>query len=621
MWGLASSRVNTVQDDRPSQTTDGSCVDEVGGRSSGASRTSLLGRNGLTTTDGAIAGLAFLLCIAFGPPMSYPSWTPRMALVLVAAPAGLVTLIALMRRRNPAALSGAVFVAWVLLAGLVGGSPRSALLGFVGRDLSALLIVAAVGLWALGSRVSSQGQRLVVGAVLCGLSLSLLVGILQLMFDVRSGMFAMNGGRPSGLTSNPVYFGGVMVAAAGLSTGQLATTNRSSRRSWLLLVGLVGSFALGVSISGSRVALVALVVVVLGSWAGWRKSVLDAVIAAAIGLVGGSLLQNVFGSKSDAFSRAADVSGGLDGRFEVWRYGVGATLDRPFLGWGFGGFRESVQGEFSASFVAKYAQNDLGVAWFDAHNIVLGVANAVGFVGLGLAILWVWSAARGARVELVVFPLALLVTWTMQPAALATLPLAALMFGVSRSARVDLSIDDSDLTAARARRRVEIGAVVVGLAAGCYLVAADVAFYYSTDALSTEWTERTAALFPGDPVVAGLVAQVWALDQLANDHPDAIRWQQKAADRDPERPYWWARLAERQIVAGQYDAAGASLERALALQPFHYDSIRFRVTVAARQNDLAGLEMAIAAACEVEAPECALDAEELLLNLYGASTD
>jgi hypothetical protein len=48
-------------------------------------------RYGLDLTDGVILSVAFLLCIAFGPTMSYPSWTPRMALVVAILPLGVLS--------------------------------------------------------------------------------------------------------------------------------------------------------------------------------------------------------------------------------------------------------------------------------------------------------------------------------------------------------------------------------------------------------------------------------------------------------------------------------------------------------------------------------------------------
>lgn len=569
-------------------------------------RTSELERLGLSVTDAMVASAALLLAVAFGPTMSYPSWTPRMAVVLACLPVGLVCLIRQARRDDWAARVGIGLIAWILLSGVTSEAPRSALVGFLGRDLSGLLVISCVALWALGRELSHRGVDVLVGALLAGLSLSVLVGLLQLLFDVRSGVFAMNGGRSSGFTPNPVYFGGV--SAAGSAVAVWLGVRGLGRWYWWC-VASAGWLAMGVALSGSRVALGALVLLVTAALLTLRRRGLVAVCSTIVGVAAGTLVQHVGGTSNDAVSRISS-DGGLDGRRQIWGYGLRAVGDEWLTGWGFGRFQSAVQGRYTADFVVKYAQQDIGQAWFDAHNLVVGTAVAIGVPGLAIAGVWVVLAARRTRLALAIFPIALLVTWMMQPPALPTLPLAALMLGAAgRGWCVSLDREPSPARGMRAFSRV---GTIVGLLLGAYLVVADQWFYRATEQLDASGSEAAAALFPGDPVVAGLVAQIWGLESGDSADPRAIDWQRQAVDRDRTRPYWWARLAERLLSANDNQAADRALDEALALQPYHFDSLRLKVVVAARSGDLTRLEAAIANACQVEAPECELNAAELL---------
>jgi O-antigen ligase len=581
---------------------------------------SFLARHGVTPLEGSVAALAFVWCIAFGPTMSYPSWTPRFALLLLAAPAGLVLLGRQVASRDRAAVVAGALSLWIVVSALASGAARSALIGFVGRDLSALTVVASIGLWSLGRHVGPVGRRWVVGAVLAGSALSAVVGILQLVFDVRTGTLAMNGGRPSGLTPNPVYFGGLMVGAVALTTMWGATSDgvaapQRTARAIAACAGLTGLFSLAVSISGSRVATAALVIVLVAAAMTRRRTVLPHLAAAVVGTLVGWLLQSAAGRGSDALTRVAESGGGLDGRRQVWSYALTAIADRPVFGWGFGRFQASVRGEYSPEFVAEYAQRDLGVAWFDAHNVVIGVVDAIGVVGLLLMLTWVVAAGRRGIVGIAAFSAAIATTWMLQPPSLATLPLALLIFGVATPVRQldahSVRPAGSDPSPEGAPVLVRLAALVGILLAG-YVVAADLLLYRATESFDAQASERAARLYPGDPVVAGLVAQVWAIDAGQVDAPEAIEWQRRAVDRDPERPYWRAELAGRYLAAGDLAPAQEQIDAALRLQPTHVASLQLQLVVALRQEDTALLGSTQARLCDVGAPECELDLSELV---------
>ena len=207
---------------------------------------SYLERHEVSVADALVAALALLFAVAFGPTMAYPSWTPRLALLLIALPSGVLALVAAARSRDRATWFAIAAVVWVVLAAATGGASKSTLIGFAGRDLSALVFAGVVGLWALGRRSRPSGVAMLLNAVLAGLVLSALVGVFQVIFEVDTGYFAFHSGRPSGLATNPVYFGGLMAAGVVIAVGE-AAANGSSKWRHLPIITVL---ALGLSLSG-----------------------------------------------------------------------------------------------------------------------------------------------------------------------------------------------------------------------------------------------------------------------------------------------------------------------------------------------------------------------------------
>src|SRR5690606_25035922 len=103
--------------------------------------------------------LTTVLVIAFAPPLMFRNWTPRMAVVLAAGPVGLYLLGRLVRRRDVPAMALTGALGWSVVVAAMSDAPRSALLGFAGRDLSTLTVALASGFWAIGRQVSVCGAR------------------------------------------------------------------------------------------------------------------------------------------------------------------------------------------------------------------------------------------------------------------------------------------------------------------------------------------------------------------------------------------------------------------------------------------------------------------------------
>jgi len=567
----------------------------------GGAAAGLLLRTGLTTWDAGAVAAAVLLVVAFVPAVFFESWSPRMAIVFAVGPVGLVLLSRLCIRSDRAALALAAALFWTVLSALLGPATRSALFGYVGRDLSALTIVGSAAFWPLGTVVSARGRRVLVEAVVWASGAGAVVGIAQALSGVDTGPLAMLGGRPTGFATNPVFFGAV--SASGLAA---SVTLAARERSYRFLVAIV-LLGVAVSMSGSRAAMIGSVVVLV-SFAVTSRSK-PAALSAGVGaasLFAGVFVDRWLGAGRNAADRLIEAGSGTDGRSAVWRYGIEAFTDRPFTGYGFGRFRPAVQGRFTPSFVRDYAPDDVTQAWFDAHNIGVGLLVAVGAIGVVLFIAWTVLALRMQHgwVAWAVVPLA--VHWCLQPVSLYTLPLAMLLFGVARG------LPNAPEQLIR-RSRAVVAAVVLGLIAGGTLLTVDLLFQQAADDLDVDRLETLANFFGDDPIVADVIAQAHSSSSAAATPTESeLDWRRRAVDAEPDRPYWWTLLAEKQFDAADLDAAEVSVARALALQPTNRRAVRVEILLALTDRDEVRLTAALALACELGATDCTLDAETLI---------
>lgn len=564
----------------------------------------ILDRLGVSGWDATALVAAALAIVLFAPPLFLDSWTPRMALVLGVAPVGLVALGRAVRSGDRSSQILLAAMIWTVVISVLSPAPRSALFGFAGRDLSALTICAVAGFWTLGRLTSARGRELLSEVVIWSATLSGAVGIAQVLADVDTGALALAFGRPTGLASNPVYYGAI--SAAGLMVCVASWRGGAWRR---LLVPIVVLGA-ATSLSGSRVALLAAVVGIGVHTAARRDR--DSVLAGGLGLASvasGVLVDRTAGAGRNAADRLTEGSGG-GGRTAVWRYGLEAFADRPVLGHGFGRFRPAIQDKFTAEFVRDNSIDDVTQAWFDAHNIGIGVLVAVGVVGAVLFVAWAGSWVRFVRGPLAWALVPLAFHWLLQPVSLFTLPLAMLLFGAAGS--------NGPALAPPGRRSAAV-ATAIGVVLATVLVVGDVAFRRAADDLDADTMATIAAAVGDDPVLGDVVAQAYELqaDSVGADS-DELDWRRRVASSEPDRPFWWSRLAEEQLEADLVAEAEASIERAVVLQRNNVRTVRVEVLLALRAEDEERLGEALALACALGASDCGIVASELI-DEYRAS--
>jgi O-antigen ligase len=586
-----------------------SAIDAPDSEAGGArpeSSSALLSRWGLNSWDVAAVLAAGWLLLAFVPPMMFDGWTQRMSVLIPAGLIGLVPLVRLAWGRDTPAVLLVAAIGWMLIAAVVSGDPLNALIGIVGRDLSALTVLLCGGVWALGRAVSEHGKCALAKVILIGAGANALIGLLQVVVDVRTGPLGLASGRPYAFMTNPVYFGAICAGGLALAAGSSQARPRPLAAAVIIILGV------GVSLSGSRVALGA-AVVTLGAMAVLTRlgPRLVSIGLGGAGLLLGVVLDRVVGQGRNAADRIA--GGGAGGRSTIWSYGWEAWKDRPLTGYGFGRFRPAVQARFSSEFTRDFAIDETSQPWFDAHNVVVGVLVAVGAIGLVLFGIWALSAARTMRGPLAWGALPIVLTWLLQPVALATLPIVMLMVGAACRAP---TVED------RRWSRVATALATVGVVLGAYLVVTDLAFRQAVDARDGDRAAFIARFYGRDSITSDVVAQVYAVATDAGVvGADEHDWRVRTAQAEPDRPLWWAKLALAEISLGQFRDAEVSVNRALELQPFSVRALRARVVLAARAGDDPLLAQTIDKLCELGQPECDIDPDELRSRLGTSSTD
>lgn len=586
-----------------------------------------LGRPG-SHDDGASAGPEpvdlLLAAAAFAFPVAYvdvflvPSFTPRMALVLLLLPIGAIRLIRTAARRDGASIAALAMLAACAVATLVGGAPLWNLRGGFGRESSLVFIGGVFAIWAVARDTTSAGRRLVVTASLLGLSVTAVVGVVQMVID-PTGFLAMIGSRPSGLLVNPVYFGPAMAGAAVL------VAHLTARESLAVRVGAVGvaAFVALVNLSGSRAAIIGLVIGLLAAVGAARSTRLRAAILAS---AGAGLLVSIgvarFLGGRDAVERAG---GDSDGRWQIWTYAWDAFLERPLTGHGLGQFRAAVQPHFEPEFAAEHLAGGGGVAWPDAHNVIVQYAVVGGVVTAASLVAFAVLAGRRASGPAAWGVVAIAVSWLLQPVTLVTAPIVAIWLGVAATpgtgettdvvdsadgppADTGGADDDPADTATgddsrEQRRRIDALLLAAGALVALTLVGLDLQLKRAVDAADAREFVAWAKVAPGDPVIAGTTA---SLSTRFGSRAVGLEWSQRAVDLEPRDAVVIADHAIRLFEAGRTDDAATTIRTALDVDRYNPYALRVGAAIGTALDDSELVALVRSLGCEVVEELCAV---------------
>ena len=189
------------------------------------------------------------------------------------------------------------------------------------------------------------------------------------------------------------------------------------------------------------------------------------------------------------------------------------------------------------------------------------------------------------------------ITWSLQPAGLVTLPLVMLLFGIVCAPAVE--------PRPAVPRSVVAACLGLGALASAWLLVADLRLGAAADAVDAPAAISAAGMYPHDPVVADLVAQVAEAD-LTVSVETSETWRRRPTEYEPDRPLWWLRLARYQVLYEDLPAARASLDRAAELQPNSVSNVRVGMEIAIEGDDRPGFETLVEVACTMRMPECDL---------------
>ncbi len=244
-------------------------------------------------------------------------------------------------------------------------------------------------LWALARFMSDDGRRLVVPTLLAAFGVNLLVATIQVVGRrSRTAQFALFLRSGHRLHSES----GVSRRVDG---GWDGVVYPPARHSDAPAVDLVGGYLR--VLGRNRVLRIAGGAAVRRSSPSTASFGLNRVWA-AFGFV--SFASGASSSAASSCARSSDpvatryrdsgkaTSSG--GRFPTWRAATDAVIETPFFGWGLGRFRFAVQGRLSVEDMAVLN----GASFFDAHNVVVGLAVAVGVPGLIVFAGFSWTTAR-----------------------------------------------------------------------------------------------------------------------------------------------------------------------------------------------------------------------------------
>ena len=166
----------------------------------------------LSSSDFLVLAAAFFFCTAIGPFFVFPSYTPRMVLLLLALLPG-SSHSSVRTARDRAAMAACALAVWIVVAAFFVGSAPARTRGCIRPRSSALIAIGALGLWALGRELSESAGSPGAGAA-DRLLLSAARGTAPDPAEHRHGCVLPTADRASGLTTNPVYFGSLMGGAA-----------------------------------------------------------------------------------------------------------------------------------------------------------------------------------------------------------------------------------------------------------------------------------------------------------------------------------------------------------------------------------------------------------------------
>ena len=446
-------------------------------------------------------------------------------------------------------------------------------------------------MWALGSTVSQTGRALVEKALIAALIVHAVFSLVQPLVDLSPYGLGLLQQRTPGLMGNPVHL-------AALFTGGFAlATARTLLRPWPNAV-LLGAVASGVQLTGSRFALLGVILLALGVAAGKRNGRAVLIIAATvIGLALGHAVNTV----GHGISGTTRIDEGLGGnstgaRIDTWREATAAIAEKPAFGHGPGRYLVATAPHRSLELAKRGPER----YFRDAHNIAVEWATTTGILGLAAFGAWIVFAARGASGPLVWFAGGVLLIHLVQPLYVGTTPLALLALGAATPPLARARVGTASRLAG-----VTVG--VVSLFGAAALVRGEAGLQQADLAYSPRKAEQAMGYLPDWPepkAFAGLMETSLSITERDNERLEAsLAWYRAAVRSDPGDPRRWNQLGGAYLGVGRARAAIAAYEGALERNPHSVGALTGIARAAIRLGDAERAVSAIDAAAEISGPD------------------
>lgn len=541
-------------------------------------------RSGLTLFACAIA---FLLPVAFSPSVEAVFWAPKAALIPLIAAVGLPRLLLLARSPSPApaaARAALAFVGVATLSTLLADNHTTAVFGLYNWGTGLIFVVALAGAWAIGVSLDESGRGDVTKALLAGVLVNVVFALLEMVGDLSSFELARYDGRSIGLMGNPVHLGAI--AAAGLALA----IPWHGRRLWPWLA-IVTALAAAVEVSGSRAALISMVVVMVVAFRSrWiergrpgggdrplnrldRRRWGAMVLCVLLGLGAGSALTKWGGGVSVSQRVAeADGGGGLTPRLSMWWATRHAVADHPLVGSGPGTYREATSRYRTVPVARAFGADNY---FTDAHNLVVEYATTTGILGVTAFLAWLACAWRRTAGPMQHFAMALVLAGLVEPQWLGTTPLALLALGMALPVDAPgtgaLHEGRLPLSSLSSFRLFTASLILLSCLAGSLFLLGE----FHLDQASLDFdrfhADRSLALLPRWSRPAAIRGRIETFEGRAEQDQaklaQARRWQMEAIRRDPSDPYSWLVLADAAAGYGRPEEAERAYRQVLTVNP------------------------------------------------------
>lgn len=555
---------------------------------------------------GIVAGVDPAGLVPHGP----LRWLLTTAGLLLAA-AGLRGPLVVPRR---AAACWLALLTTLAVAAVAALDPLHAWIGTPDRRLGLLAWAGMAVAWLVGTAVARAGRTAWLARVL----------VLATLVTAAGGALSALGwapddgvtGRIGGLSGSPAHLGALLVllvpVCVGISLGGHARWRRLGA-----VAALAGTVTLAATLTrGAWLGLLLGAAVVVPGWPGrLRTGVRRRRVASSL-LVLAGVLTVALTPVGPRLGEMISGEGTVRGRLDEWAVAVRVIGDHPITGTGPEGYRIAFPGAVDADYGRRYGR---AVAVDRAHSSILDVTAAGGFPAgaawLAMLAMLTLAARRTAREgpvlaglavavvgyaaqQLVLFPLAEVdpLWWVLAGVVtarahgtvigLSPLPLrgtAAATLGLVLVVGLQGVVADRDMAAAA--RLSEDDPTTASALAGRAAARRpdDIRLWFAAGriaarapmitGLDTALDRIDAALrrSPADPVLraeqASLLADRAGRSQLPEDAAAAAAAHRDLLAGDPTNASLWAGLGRVQLLQGDRDGAGSSLEAALALDP------------------------------------------------------